>query len=45
MFVFQKVIDSILLEVLYRKVITTVSSHTLAAGLLLEVLYRKVITT
>ena len=45
MFVFQQVIDSILLEVLYRKVITTASNVENSASELLEVLYRKVITT
>ena len=45
MFVFQQVIDSILLEVLYRKVITTGKNNINRGGKLLEVLYRKVITT
>ena len=45
MFVFQQVIDSILLEVLYRKVITTDHLPKVTDRQLLEVLYRKVITS
>lgn len=45
MFVFQQVIDSILLEVLYRKVITTVRGDLDTYIILLETINRKVITT